>query len=102
MVGHERVKFAVVFRRKVLLADDTYVHLQIAHCRLQPLHAALVAVLPDEGVHLVLVYNLLEPFHKQARHVASLAAQLAVQYLFDVDRLFCYLIHKPENAGCAS
>ena len=61
MVGDEGVKASVVSGWQVLLAHNLDVHLKIAHASLKPLHTSEVAVVPDKLVHLVLVYDALEP-----------------------------------------
>ena len=87
MVAHERVEPSVVLVGQVLHPFNLQGHIEILHAVFQPFHANVVAAVPEEGVHLILVDDMLQPACEQRRHIACLAAHFVFKYFVDIYRL---------------
>ena len=89
MVAYESIQSAVVLVRQILHAFYLQGHIKILDTIFQPLYTLMGTAVPQEGIHLILVYDVLQPPCKQRRHIASFTTHLAFKYVVNVYRLLC-------------
>ena len=76
VVADEGVESSVVGIGQVLAAFDLKRHVEIAHAIFKPFYALFVAAFPEEGVHLILMGDALEPTDKKSGHELRLRSHL--------------------------
>ena len=93
MVAHEGIQPAVVLGRKILLPNKFDGSVKILQRRVKPVNTDEVTALPQESVHLVLMYDTFEPRHHKPRHKSGLFAHLVSQNIINVNRFLSNFYH---------
>ena len=87
VIGHDGIEPSVVFGWQIFHSLHLKGHLQILYTSFHPRSADFVALLPEKGVHLILVRNALEPRNKWTGNPISFGAHLVFEYLINVNGL---------------
>ena len=77
MVADKGIELTILRIRQILLAFNLKCHVEILDTCLQPFDARLIAIVPKESVHFVLMGNTFQPAYERPGYILCLTAHLA-------------------------